>query len=202
MSSNGFSKYFSKFSKSWPAFRTRSYVFEEQRVCELGQTKNCFIIRITVTLTRRASVNNGERVIYEFGGFRLDPEHRILLRDGDPVTIWPKVFDTLVFLLQSGGRLVEKDELMQALWPESFVEESNLTQNIFVLRKILGDDRNGHGFIQTVPRRGYKFIAPVREEGLSATESDLPASYWRVRSPFRGLQVFETEDAWLFFGRE
>ncbi|HEU4416022.1 MAG TPA: AAA family ATPase, partial [Candidatus Angelobacter sp.] len=91
---------------------------------------------------------------------------------------------------------------MRALWPESFVEEGNLTQNIFVLRKILGDDRNGHGFIQTVPRRGYKFIAPVREEALATSDGDLPATYWRGRSPFRGLQVFETEDAWLFFGRE
>src|SRR5262249_1782710 len=92
--------------------------------------------------------------------------------------------------------------MMRALWPESFVEESNLTQNIFVLRKVLGDDRNGHGFIQTVPRRGYKFIAPVKEAELSTSESDLPASYWRDRSPFRGLKAFETEDAWLFFGRE
>ncbi len=147
-------------------------------------------------------MNNGERVIYEFGGFRLDPELRILLRDGDPVTVWPKVFDTLVLLLQSRGRIMEKEELMRALWPESFVEEGNLTQNIFVLRKILGDDKNGHDFIQTVPRRGYKFVAPVREAEISTSESDLPASYWRGRSPFRGLQVFETEDAWLFFGRE
>jgi WD40 repeat protein/DNA-binding winged helix-turn-helix (wHTH) protein len=147
-------------------------------------------------------VNNGERVIYEFGGFRLDPALRTLLRDGDPVTVWPKVFDTLVLLLKSHGRILEKEELMHALWPESFVEESNLTQNIFVLRKILGDDRNGHSFIQTVPRRGYKFVAPVREAGLLTSESDLPASYWRGRSPFRGLQIFETEDAWLFFGRE
>lgn len=147
-------------------------------------------------------MNNGERVIYEFGGFRLDTTLRTLLRNGDPVAVWPKVFDTLVLLLQSRGRIVGKEELMHALWPESFVEESNLTQNIFVLRRILGDDRNGHSFIQTVPRRGYKFVAAVQEAELSSLESDLPANYWRTHSPFRGLQVFETDDAWLFFGRE
>jgi WD40 repeat protein/DNA-binding winged helix-turn-helix (wHTH) protein len=147
-------------------------------------------------------VQNGRRLVYEFGDFRLDPGLRILLRKGEPITVWPKVFDTLSLLLQSSGRIVEKEELMQALWPESFVEESNLTQNIFILRKILGDDRNGHSFIQTVPRRGYKFIAPVREADLACCANDLPAAYWRGRSPFRGLQVFEPEDAWLFFGRE
>ncbi len=147
-------------------------------------------------------MDKAERVVYEFGGFRLDPVLRILLRNGEPVTVWPKVFDTLLLLLQSNGRIVEKEELMRALWPESFVEESNLTQNIFVLRKILEDDRNGHSFIQTVPRRGYKFVAPVREAELSSYGSDLPAHYWSSRSPFRGLQIFETEDAWLFFGRE
>lgn len=147
-------------------------------------------------------MNRGTHTIYEFGAFRLDPDLQVLLHHGEPVVVWPKVFATLVVLLESRGRIVEKEELMQALWPESFVEESNLVQNIFILRKILGDDRNRHSFIQTVPRRGYKFVAPVREAERSTFESDLPASYWRGRSPFRGLQVFETKDAWLFFGRE
>ena len=147
-------------------------------------------------------MNKGAGVVYEFGDFRLDPALRILLHNGEPVTVWPKVFDTLLLLLQSGGRIVEKEELMQTLWPESFVEESNLTQNVFILRRILNDDRNGHSFIQTVHRRGYKFVASVRELEPSIIDNALSAGYWRGRSPFRGLQVFETEDAWLFFGRE
>lgn len=138
-------------------------------------------------------------MLYEFFEFRLDPGQRILIRHGEQVTLTPKVFDTLVFLVQNSGRVLEKDELMKALWPESFVEEGNLSQNIFVLRKILGDDQNGHSFIQTIPRRGYKFVASVKE--LEISESSLPAGYWKQNSPFRGLQVFEPEDAWLFFGR-
>jgi WD40 repeat protein/DNA-binding winged helix-turn-helix (wHTH) protein len=144
--------------------------------------------------------------LYEFSGFRLDPAQRILVRDGEPVVLARKAFETLLFLVQNSGRVLEKDELMQALWPESFVEEGNLSQNIFVLRKILGDDRNGHSFIQTVPRRGYKFVATVTQLDVASlpgvSGSLLSANYWNRHSPFRGLRAFEAEDAWLFFGRE
>src|SRR5438034_9019802 len=109
-------------------------------------------------------------LVYEFGAFRLDPIKRVLTRDGKPVALTPKSFDILVLLAKSNGRVLEKEGLMQALWPESFVEESNLNQLIFLVRKVLGDDRNGNGFIQTVPRRGYKFVAAVREIDLSAPE--------------------------------
>jgi WD40 repeat protein/DNA-binding winged helix-turn-helix (wHTH) protein len=152
-------------------------------------------------------VKQPTHVIYEFFGFRLDPAQRILVRAGEPVVLPPKTFETLIFLVQNSGRVLEKDELMKTLWPESFVEEGNLSQNIFVLRKILGDDRNGNSFIQTVPRRGYKFVAPVKELEVAAgphgsAKSLLSAHYWSRHSPFRGLQVFEAEDAWLFFGRD
>ena len=117
----------------------------------------------------------------------------------------PKVLETLVLLVQSSGRILEKDELIQTLWPESFVEEGNLSQNIFVLRKFLGDDRNGNAFIQTIPRRGYRFVAPVKSlettAPLAAGQSPSP-DYWVRHSPFRSLQSFQSEDAWLFFGRE
>ncbi|HEV3316410.1 MAG TPA: winged helix-turn-helix domain-containing protein, partial [Candidatus Angelobacter sp.] len=147
---------------------------------------------------------------YEFAGFRLDVAQRILIRQGEPVALTPKAFDTLFFLVQNSGRILEKDELMKTLWPESFVEEGNLSQNISVLRKILGDDRNGNGFIQTIPRRGYRFVASVKlidasapESGsLGSSQSSLAADYWGLHSPFRSLQVFEPEDAWLFFGRD
>jgi len=142
------------------------------------------------------------QVLYEFGSFRLDPGRRILMCKGELVALAPKALDTLLFLVQNSGRVVEKDELMKALWPDSFVEEGNLTQNIFVVRKILGDE-NGSSFIKTIPRRGYKFVASVRllDIPTHAAQSSLPAEYWSVHSPFRSLQAFEQEDAWLFFGR-
>src|SRR5579863_436627 len=102
------------------------------------------------------------RALYEFADFRLDPMRRMLMCKGELVTLSPKVFETLVFLVQNNSRVVEKDELMKALWPDSFVEEGNLVQNIFVLRKALSDDRNGNSVIKTIPRRGYKFVSPVR----------------------------------------
>ncbi len=88
---------------------------------------------------------------YEFGPFRLDPVERFLLRGNDPVELTPKAFDTLVVLVRNGGHLLTKDELMRAVWPDTVVEENNLTQVIHSLRKTLGDDRNGSAFIETVP---------------------------------------------------
>jgi DNA-binding winged helix-turn-helix (wHTH) protein len=89
-------------------------------------------------------MNGKTESFYEFAGFRLDVAKRILIRQGEPVALAPKVFDTLLFLVQNSGRILEKDELMRSLWPDSFVEEGNLSQNIFVLRKILGNDQNGN----------------------------------------------------------
>src|SRR5262245_47628333 len=92
--------------------------------------------------------------VYHFGPFQLDADQHVLMREGALVPLAPKVFETLLLLVQNSGRILTKEELLQLLWPDSFVEEGNLTQNIFVLRKVLGDDRNGNAFIQTVPRRG------------------------------------------------
>src|SRR5437016_3718242 len=100
---------------------------------------------------------------YEFGAFRLDPADRLLLRQETPVSLTPKVFDTLLLLVQSNGRVVGKDELMKKLWADSFVEESNLTYNISVLRKALGETAADRRFIETVSGRGYRFAAEVKE---------------------------------------
>ena len=100
---------------------------------------------------------------YEFGLFLLDAKERLLLKNGQPVPLTPKAFDTLLVLVQNSGHALEKDELMKAVWPDSFVEEVNLAHNISVLRKALGEGEQGNRFIETVPRRGYRFIAPVRE---------------------------------------
>jgi len=98
--------------------------------------------------------------IYEFGPFRLEPAERKLSRNDEVVVLTPKAFDTLVLLVRNSGHLLEKDELIRALWPDSFVEEGNLSNNIFVLRKALGEDPQ---YIETVPKRGYRFVGAVRQ---------------------------------------
>ncbi|HXG68596.1 MAG TPA: winged helix-turn-helix domain-containing protein [Blastocatellia bacterium] len=98
---------------------------------------------------------------YEFGPFRLDTVKRLLLRDGEPVQLAPKAFDTLLALVENAGQVVEKDDLLKQIWPDSFVEEVNLTVYISTLRKVLGESPDQHRFIVTVPRRGYSFVASV-----------------------------------------
>jgi len=100
---------------------------------------------------------------YDFGNFRLDPSEKVLLCGGEFISITPKVFETLRFLVENAGRLVEKDELMQQIWHDQFVEESNLSFNIKMLRKALGDNAQNPRFVKTVPTRGYRFIAKVQE---------------------------------------
>jgi DNA-binding winged helix-turn-helix (wHTH) protein/tetratricopeptide (TPR) repeat protein len=104
-----------------------------------------------------------DKNFYEFGPFRIDLEERQLLRGQNPIPLTPKAFETLLILIRSSERVVLKDDLMKALWPDSFVEESNLTQNIFVLRKALGESAQGARYIATVPGRGYRFTEKVRD---------------------------------------
>jgi len=106
-----------------------------------------------------AAENKG--VLYEFGQYVLDSEERVLLANGRPVHLPDKVFDTLLFLLQNSGRILTKDEMMKALWSESFVEESNLAKNISRLRKTLNTEDSQ--LIETLPRRGYRFLGDVRQ---------------------------------------
>ena len=102
---------------------------------------------------------------YQFGQFTLVPTERRLVCDGKVVPLTPKVFDTLVLLVKNPGRLIEKEELLRALWPHSVVEEVALAHNVSQLRKALGDLAEDPKFIETVPKRGYRFIAAVRERG-------------------------------------
>jgi DNA-binding winged helix-turn-helix (wHTH) protein/TolB-like protein len=100
---------------------------------------------------------------YEFGRFRLKVAERVLLREGELVPLTPKVFEILVTLVENGGQVVAKDDLMKRVWPNTFVEEGNLTQNISLLRKALGESPGGAQFIETVPRRGYRFVAETSQ---------------------------------------
>ena len=128
------------------------------------------------------------REIYEFGPFRLDVKERRLLRDGQPVQLRAKVFDTLRVLVENHGRLVGKDDLMKAVWPDTVVEEGNLAHNLTVLRKALGDKETGTQHVETVPGQGYRFIANVRvvedrEEAVPTQQAALeqPATSWEQR---------------------
>lgn len=99
---------------------------------------------------------------HRFGIFTVDTDQKVLLRDGVPLPLAPKVFETLLILVENGGRIVEKEALMNRLWPDTFVEESNLTFNIHLLRRALGDNTRHPQFIETVARRGYRFIGQAR----------------------------------------
>jgi DNA-binding winged helix-turn-helix (wHTH) protein/Tfp pilus assembly protein PilF len=102
------------------------------------------------------------KVLYEFGPFQLDPDKQVLLRENLPVPITPKAFETLLMLVRHSREVVSKDELMKSVWPDSFVEETNLSQNIFRLRKALGNSPEDRQYIVTLPGHGYRFTAQVR----------------------------------------
>ena len=107
-------------------------------------------------------MGNVVRQLLEFGPFRVDPEQRLLLRDEQPIPLSPKAFDLLLALLMRSGQVVLKDDLMKQLWPDTFVEESNLGQHVFQLRKALGERPQDHSYIVTIPGRGYRFVQKVR----------------------------------------
>lgn len=115
-------------------------------------------------------ISPSKNVIYEFGGFRLDPQIRRLtrLQTSEPIQIAPKVFELLLILVESVGRIVSKDEIIGKLWADSIVEEGNLTQSVFLLRKALGETSREPRYILTVPQQGYRFIAEVKVIGTPA----------------------------------
>src|SRR5215510_1956864 len=100
---------------------------------------------------------------YEFAPFLVDNRKHVLLRDGAPLLLTPKAFETLLVLIEAGGQVVEKDELMRRIWPDTVVEENNLAQCVSALRKALGEDPHEHRYVVTVPGRGYRFVASLQE---------------------------------------
>src|SRR5690348_6176318 len=117
--------------------------------------------------------------VYGFGDFRLDPGKRLLTAfDGTPIPLTPKAYETLAYLVGRAGAIVNKDELMRAIWPDTAVEENNLTQNISLLRRALGEGRESHRYIATVPGRGYQFtaavkVAPVKSAAAPGAEASI-----------------------------
>lgn len=146
---------------------------------------------------------------YAFGPFSLDPEARVLLREGEAVPMAGKALDTLLLLVQNRGRLVDKDELLSRIWAGSVVEQANLAQSISTVRKILGDNPKDHHYIATVAGRGYQFVAPVTEmkdETPQRTPERIKRHpFWRPhRRVLFGLVVLffaVTAAAWFAFRR-
>jgi DNA-binding winged helix-turn-helix (wHTH) protein/tetratricopeptide (TPR) repeat protein len=142
-----------------------------------------------------ASENQKLKELYEFGPFRLDAEKEILLRGGDPVALTPKTFQILLVLIRHNQEVVTKDDLMKTVWPDTFVEEANLSRNIFMLRKALGESPQDHHYILTVPGRGYRLAESVRlvpEQELSI----VAAQHSKVQ-----IQVKESKPwAWVAVG--
>src|SRR5713101_7518203 len=113
--------------------------------------------------------------LYAFGPLRLDPAQRLLFRDGEVVPLTPKALDTLLALLEHRGQLLTKDELLERVWPGTFVEEVTLAKNVSTLRKVLGDAPGGGEYIETHSKRGYRFVAEVREVEEEAIGSPTPS---------------------------
>jgi DNA-binding winged helix-turn-helix (wHTH) protein/Tol biopolymer transport system component len=119
---------------------------------------------------------------YAFGPFRLDSRERVLRRHGQPVPLTPKAVDILLVLVRNAEHLVDKDELMRQVWPDAFVEEGNLSKNIFALRKALGHGERGEEYIQTVARRGYRFAAKVQVSPFEEEKTEaVPDEHFRTR---------------------
>jgi DNA-binding winged helix-turn-helix (wHTH) protein len=127
------------------------------------------------------AMDGAESHTYEFGEYRI-AGGKCLLRNGDPVPLTPKVFDTLLHLVRHKGQLLGKEELMRAIWPDTAVEENNLNQNICALRRALGESRGEDRYIATVPGRGYRFVAAV-----SGTPEEQPLPVTLVVLPFENL---------------
>src|SRR5215471_16869725 len=115
-------------------------------------------------------MSSPDRRTYEFGPFCLDPSEGHLLREGKAVSLTPKAFEALVLLVERHGHLIEKEELLKTLWPDTFVEEANLAHHVWRLRKILEDSKDGERYIETIPKRGYRFIGPVKAVDNLAAE--------------------------------
>lgn len=136
---------------------------------------------------------------YEFGPFQLTPITRLLLREGKELTLTPKLFETLLLLVEHSGEVLGRQELIQAVWHDACVEEGNLTTTIYALRKLLCDERAGATYIATASRRGYRFIAPVKRLTEEPSAPVKPVSNSLAVLPFKPLGG-ETAKAGLGLG--
>src|SRR5262245_5365620 len=140
--------------------------------------------------------------IYEIGSFTVLPDERRLLFDGKQIALTPKAFDILLILIQHSGHVLEKKEIMDQIWPDTFVEEASLTQNIFILRKALGENAIGVQYIETIPKRGYRFVGEVKKSYLESSkpQANTPADFSSIAVlPFDSL-LTGSNDEYLGLG--
>src|SRR5262245_39807752 len=127
-------------------------------------------------------ITSDNQTSYQFEGFELDPVRRVLLRDGKSIALKPKIFDTLLVLVKNSGRVMDKDEIMQQVWPDTIVEEVNLAHNISILRKVLGQRSDENRFIVTFPGKGYGFVAEVTQGQRNVLPSATVSEYELTRT--------------------
>ena len=139
---------------------------------------------------------------YQFGPFQLDTAEHRLLRNVVEVQLQLKVFETLCVLVENAGRLLKKDDLLRKVWPDTVVEENNLNKNVSLLRKALGENTNGQSYIETVPRVGYRFVAPVKDIAAAAAVTEVAAT--RESAPRQDIRFSLAADgvriAWASIG--
>src|SRR5215467_3400720 len=127
---------------------------------------------------------------YEVGEFQLDTGKRLLHRlDGTPVPLTPRVFETLLFMVEHHDCVLDKERIMEAVWPDSIVEENNLAQAISKLRQVFGETRGSHDYIVTVPGRGYRFVAEVMERSATPTTPEYPSTAVQPALATRGSDL-------------
>ena len=134
-------------------------------------------------------MSNDARQLYDFGEFRLDVSERLLSCRGVGIPLTPKAIGLLLALVDQPGRVLDKETLLRTVWPDSFVEENNLADNIFKLRRVLGDGKNGRTFIETVPKRGYRFVAEIRTVGQLTEPGPDPAQEVVAEQPRQSEQI-------------
>ena len=141
--------------------------------------------------------------IYVFGAFRYDAQQRLLFHDGKLIPLVPKAADTLQVLIENSGRIVERSELIRQIWPDTTVEEIGLARNISIVRKALGDDSESNRHIETIPRRGYRFIADIQvlhpDERDGPTKPAWRISKWAIAAGFAALWILIGLVYWQFY---
>src|SRR5439155_719521 len=142
----------------------------------------------------KGAVTSGARRFYEFGPFRLDPNRHRLFRGDEVVALSPKAIETLILLVENRGKLLERETLMDALWPHVIVEDANLTVAVSQLRKALNQNGEKREFIETIPRVGYRFVADVCEVIKESIISKF--------SKFPELKVISRASVFIFKGKE
>ena len=137
---------------------------------------------------------------FEFGPYLLDPVKHQLLRDGEPVPLTPKTFDLLLFLVENHGRMLSKQELLKTVWPDSFVDESNLTQQVSMIRRALRETAGEARYVTTVPARGYRFSAEVKRHASAAEEAPLPVEDASANDPEPVGSTTSPRRRWMLLG--